>query len=97
METALEKKLNKVKYFFPIVKCNLPRSCYVYNSTGYTAITKELYPYETNSYELYTMVYLGIISVPHRPFPRTFSSQKVPQKFQFEKSNIHAWAQNNTA
>ena len=79
MEIALDKKMNKIKDFPPIIKHNLPRSCYVYNSTGYTAITTKLYPYKTNSCELYTMVYLEIISATHRSFPRTFSSQRSPK------------------
>ena len=47
--------MNETKDFFPIIKSNLPGSCYVYNSTSYTAITTELYLNKTNSHELYTM------------------------------------------
>ena len=47
--------MNKTKDLFPITKSSLPGSCYVYNSTSYTAITTELYPNKTNSHELYSM------------------------------------------
>ena len=50
-----KEKMNKAKDFLPIIKSNLPGSCYVYNSTGHTAITIELYPKKTNFHELYTM------------------------------------------
>ena len=74
MEIALEKKNEQNKGSFPIIKFNLSRSCYVYNSTGYAPIRTELCPYKTNSFEnLLKSLNLKILE----SFKRSFEKGKV--------------------
>ena len=72
--------MNKMKDFYPIIKRNLQRSFYVYNSTGYIAITTELYSNKI-SYGLYIMVSLQRISAlhPFGIFHQSFQAKTSPK------------------